>query len=659
MLTSLETGGLSPVTPWETSAKLRENAEVAAIGSSNGVAAPDPNSALLGEGKHSVAISSAESSGDEELQKRRELVINAAPISQTKKDEIPSQPESDKEHLGSSASFATGTSSEQAYSDQADMQAAGAFVSLAPAPFIAPTGVPAAQTYSTATYPYDAVCYILTDIAGGVQGSGAIIGPHTILTCSHLLWDYQDQSEANQISIYPGYSNGGTPIATNSWQTHFYEISYSEQNLPPSQTQWDFAVIDVAEDLSSFGSFGITTGYAGGTVHVTGYPAIANGFQNDQVGTVTADPVYSDLDYGSVSVHPGNSGGPLWIDTGSNSAPQPGAPAVSPSIVGLVSSSGYAVQLTSDDWNTIQGWEAADSYLWTSHVAAPAILFQNVSTGDTGYWQIRNGAGAGWVDLGGSNSAYHAVTTGNLYGTGTSEIIFQNANTGDTGYWNMSNGVSAGWVDLGGSNSAYHVIAAADFLGTGTSDILFQNIGTGDTGYWKMSNGSPVGWVDLGGSNSVYHAVAAGDFFGDGTSDVLFQNSSTGDTGYWRISNGVSAGWVDLGGSNNAYHAVATGDFFGGGTDDILFENIFTGDVGYWQMSNGVAIGFHDLGGSNNAYSVGGTGDLLGNGTSDIVFQNSGSGDTGYWRISNGVSTDWVDLGGSNNAYHVVGTGTF
>jgi hypothetical protein len=99
---------------------------------------------------------------------------------------------------------------------------------------------------------------------------------------------------------------------------------------------------------------------------VTGYPAADTGLQTDQVGTVVKDPVYALLDYGSVSISPGNSGGPLWIDSNSTAIPQPGGPASDPVVVGVVSTSGWATQLTAADWNTIQAWEQQDASLWTS-----------------------------------------------------------------------------------------------------------------------------------------------------------------------------------------------------------------------------------------------------------------------------------------------------
>src|SRR5262249_24781348 len=193
-------------------------------------------------------------------------------------------------------------------------------------------------TYSTATYPYDCVCYIKDFFPGlSLQGSGVIIGPHTILTASHVLWNADLGQGATNITVSPGYSFGGQSI-TAQGVTHYFQINDCNDIILPQAAQYDFAVIDFATDLSSYGWFGIETNYSGGTVHLTGYPASAGGAQTDQIGTVFADPNYSLLDYGSVLPSPGNSGGPVWIDLGT-----PGHPL--PYVVGIVSTGGYACQL--------------------------------------------------------------------------------------------------------------------------------------------------------------------------------------------------------------------------------------------------------------------------------------------------------------------------
>ena len=70
--------------------------------------------------------------------------------------------------------------------------------------------------------PNDAICYLLVDIpgVGEFQGTGTIIGPHTILTAAHLVYDADIGATADQVSIYPGFSpTNGTynPPGRTAW----------------------------------------------------------------------------------------------------------------------------------------------------------------------------------------------------------------------------------------------------------------------------------------------------------------------------------------------------------------------------------------------------------------------------------------------------------
>jgi hypothetical protein len=282
------------------------------------------------------------------------------------------------------------------------------------------------------------------------------------------------------------------------------------------------------------------------------------------------------------------------------------------------------------------------------------ILFRNDSGGDTGFYQITNGANAGWNDVGASSTAYGIVGTGDFYGTGTTDVLYRNNATGDTGFYQIVNGANTGWHDIGASSTAYSVVGVGDFIGSGTDDVLYRNNATGDTGFYEIVNGVNTGWQDIGASSTAYSVVGVGDFTGDGTDDILYRNNTTGDTGFYEIANGVNTGWQDVGASSTAYSVVGVGDFLGNGTDDILYRNNTTGDTGFYAISNGVNTGWHDIGASSTAYSVVAVGDYMGNGTDDILFRNNTTGDTGFYAISNGVNAGWHDVGVSSTAYHVI-----
>jgi len=282
------------------------------------------------------------------------------------------------------------------------------------------------------------------------------------------------------------------------------------------------------------------------------------------------------------------------------------------------------------------------------------ILFRNDGSGDTGFYQISNGANVGWQDVGASSTAYGVVGVGDFNGDSTSDILYRNATTGDTGFYAINNGANAGWHDIGASSTAYSVVGVGDFFNSGTDDVLYRNNATGDTGFYEIVNGLNTGWHDVGASSTAYSVVGVGSFLGNDTDDILFRNNTTGDTGFFAIINGVNTGWQDVGMSSTAYSVVGVGDFLGNGTDDILYRNNSNGDTGFYAIINGVNTGWQDIGASSTAYSVVATGDYLGTGTDDILFRNNSTGDTGFYAISNGVNIGWHDVGASSTAYHVV-----
>jgi V8-like Glu-specific endopeptidase len=197
---------------------------------------------------------------------------------------------------------------------------------------------------------------LVTDVIDGQgwRGSGVIIGPHTILTASHVLWDQDAAQGASQVSIYPDYVSGQLPVQGQEiW--HYNQVNDSGGLMSQAASALDFAIVDVSADLSGYSQFGLLPNFGGGAVHMTGYPANAGFTQTDQIGTVSADLNYDVLDYGSISASPGNSGGPLWISTASG-----------PEVVGIVSTTGWAAKLTTADVQQIMAWENQDSFLWNT-----------------------------------------------------------------------------------------------------------------------------------------------------------------------------------------------------------------------------------------------------------------------------------------------------
>ena len=119
--------------------------------------------------------------------------------------------------------------------------------------------------------------------------------------------------------------------------------------MTKAQSSSDYATINTSYTFTSW--MGVLLNYAGGVVNATGYPATAGGYQTTQVGTISADPVSSVLDYETLSTSDGNSGGPLWLDFNG-----------SDDVAGVVSTGSWACQLTAADWSQIESWVSEDGY---------------------------------------------------------------------------------------------------------------------------------------------------------------------------------------------------------------------------------------------------------------------------------------------------------
>jgi hypothetical protein len=227
-----------------------------------------------------------------------------------------------------------------------------------------PNGLPASSALAS-LYAFMDVCLISVSFDGTTTparfGSGAIIGPHTILTASHVLWDNDLGQGATSVGVYPGYAQGGAPISGNLGQIHYFQVNDSTATtILTSFAVNDFAVIDVGTDLSQYGWFGHWENFTSGGVNVSGYPGLS-GIQVTETGHANVDSQFQVLDYPTIAVPHGMSGGPLWVVDPATSMP---------AVVGLVSVGfdtrvgGFSPQLTSSNWQTIQAWVESDSWMW-------------------------------------------------------------------------------------------------------------------------------------------------------------------------------------------------------------------------------------------------------------------------------------------------------
>jgi Ca2+-binding RTX toxin-like protein len=354
------------------------------------------------------------------------------------------------------------------------------------------------------TYPYDAVVLVGSEFDDNLllQGSGAIIGPHTVLTASHLLWnDDLDLGAQKAISI-PEYPDSQTPIG-GQYIIHYFSIDDKGDLITTGQTQSDFAVIDYATDLSHYGSFGIDTSFTGGTVHMTGYPVIAGGDQIDQIGDVTVNPRFNVLDNVTLTPTPGNSGGPLWVDEGT-----PGDPM--PYVVGVVSTNLHAVALTDQDVQIIDGWEADDA------VSLAQFVTGNVLQALGGQTDVEGGAaddtitGWGGGDYLRGNSGDDSITGG----TGFDDI---NGNKGnDTISGDLT--VGSDWLVGGQNNDSITAHAGQNLVYGNLGDDTLQGGAGGDIlrggqGDDSIAGGSGADFVSGDRGNDTESGGGGADIF--------------------------------------------------------------------------------------------------------------------------------------------------
>ena len=217
------------------------------------------------------------------------------------------------------------------------------------------------------TFPNSAVCYILADIPGDgeFQATGVIIGPHTILTAAHVVWDADVGQSADAVSIYPGYQSNGSdynpPGALGGTQAiHYIKVQDQNGELDGAGTEHDFAVIDTSVNLTQYGHFALNYGFTSGDLILLGYPAVDNGTQSGTGGVLAADSAYSDIDTQRLTaISPGYSGGPLY-DEISN-----GRGATVDAVAGLVSTDDFATKINRKKVGIIANWVKSDSALWT------------------------------------------------------------------------------------------------------------------------------------------------------------------------------------------------------------------------------------------------------------------------------------------------------
>lgn len=409
----------------------------------------------------------------------------------------------------------------------------------------------------SATYPHDTVVRV-TDVIGGqkYQASGVLIAPDEVLTASHVVYQ-AGIGTASDIMVSPGYDLGSTPYGTVAATLfHYYPIRDYGGVISTQQSQFDFALIHLAQPLGDLGTMGLGADYQGGTATVTGYPSWAGGAQVSSADAVLADPNFSVLR--GTSIGEGSSGGPVWVQTASG-----------PVVVGLVSTgssatgAGTFVQLTAADIATINGWVAQDDGTGLSGNPTPpaSTLLQSssplLSGLDTTTGQPLSIAGQPYSGpVAGIAEQYVTLTADNLNLTADSDNWFIHTGSGTDaitahGGTNVLDGGTGSNFLTGGSGLDNFFVddrgAASDIWST------VAGLHAGDTAtIWGVTQqGFSVNWQDgqgaAGYTGLTLHAIAAGR----PNASLTLAGYSQADLGSGRLS--VSYGSVD----GSAYMLIA------------------------------------------------------------------------------------------------------
>ena len=204
-------------------------------------------------------------------------------------------------------------------------------------------------------YPYNSVVYIESaGPFGAVHGSGVLVAPDEVLTCSHLVWR-SDAGAATAVAAAPALNGNDEPYgAIPVKDFHFYAISDSGDLLASSDSQYDFALLHLSQPVPGVVPMQLAPNFDGGPIHATGYPDYLGGTVMDDVLTTADRPLFlSDLDL-SDPLGSGMSGGPLWQALSTPQGDQTYC-------LGVVSTGYFNGELTPTVLSDIQNWEAQDS----------------------------------------------------------------------------------------------------------------------------------------------------------------------------------------------------------------------------------------------------------------------------------------------------------
>jgi len=219
------------------------------------------------------------------------------------------------------------------------------------------------DTFDPTAYPYNSVVRITATIGGNrFQSTGVLISPDEVLTADHVSYKSgADNGVATAIDIATATLAGTGPVDEYIGTVAHYFPVINDPAISFADLQTDYSIIHLSKPVIDGNVMNVTPDFAGGNVHVTGFPAASGDKMVDDVQTVTTDPSYSIYD--GTAIGAGSSGAPVWLYGADGRA----------NVVGVVSSAtdstAYDMQITAAQATQIAAWVAADDAVLST--AAP------------------------------------------------------------------------------------------------------------------------------------------------------------------------------------------------------------------------------------------------------------------------------------------------